>query len=257
MQKGMAPVRLNTRVMTLPEKKAQPFYFKQFTIHQDKCTMKVGTDGVLLGAWADVEGVEQALDIGAGSGLIAIMLAQRAPRARVHAVEIDAPSFEQANENMARSPWSGRLEAFHTPVQDFARQAVHRYQHIVSNPPFFSGGTFSHNHNRTNVRHTVKLPHGDLLSAVRTLLTPEGKFSLVLPYIEGLRFRELALSYHLHCTRVMEVYPRPGKPVERLLMQFEREPKAKAEESLVIQKEQGNDWTEEYIGLTGGFYLNM
>ena len=241
----------------MPEKKAQPFYFKQFTIHQDKCPMKIGTDGVLLGAWADVTEAKLALDIGTGSGVIAIMLAQRAPHVRVHAVEIDAASFEQAQENMGRSPWSDRLDAHHAAIQDFARQAPLQYEHIVSNPPFFSGGTFSQNNSRTNVRHTIKLPHGDLLNAVRTLLSPDGKFSVVLPYIEGLRFQELAQSYHLHCTRMTEVFPRPGKQVERLLMQFELEKKPLLQDSLVIQQEKGSEWTEEYVRLTGGFYLNM
>ena len=219
--------------------------------------MKVGTDGVMLGAWADTDGVERALDIGAGSGLIAIMLGQRSAHITVDAVEIDEPSYEQARENMAQAPWSSRLRAFHTSIQDFSREAAHQYQLIVSNPPFFSGGTFSDDHNRANVRHAIKLPHGDLLSAVRSLLSPEGKFCLVLPYIEGLRFQELAESYHLHCTRMTEVFPRPGKQVERLLMQFELEKKPLLQDSLVIQQEKGSEWTEEYVRLTGGFYLNM
>ncbi|MCB9303929.1 MAG: methyltransferase [Lewinellaceae bacterium] len=243
--------------MATPKKQAKPFFFKQFTIHQDKCSMKVGTDGVMLGAWADTDGVERALDIGAGSGLIAIMLGQRSAHIMVDAVEIDEPSYEQARENMAQAPWSSRLRAFHTSIQDFSREAAHQYQLIVSNPPFFSGGTFSDDHNRANVRHAIKLPHGDLLSAVRSLLSPEGKFCLVLPYIEGLRFQELAESYHLHCTRMTEVYPKQGKPVERLLMQFERQGKSLEKDSLVIQKEQNNDWTAQYIKMTGAFYLNM
>ncbi len=244
--------------MTMPERKAKPFYFKQFTIHQDRCTMKVGTDGVLLGAWANVEGSSRVLDIGTGSGLVAIMLAQRtSAQAEIHGVEVDKAAAEQARENMAATPWAGRMQVFHTSIQEYAGGASQQYQLIVSNPPFFSGGTFSHNQDRNSVRHTVKLPHGDLLSAVRNLLSPDGRFSLVLPYIEGLRFQELAKNYHLSCTRMTEVRPKAGKPVERLLLEFERKAKPAEKDTLIIQKEGQNEWTEEYIGLAGDFYLKM
>lgn len=243
--------------MTMPEKKAKPFYFKQFTIHQDRCSMKVGTDGVLLGAWANTDDASFILDVGTGSGLIAIMLAQRASEAEIHAVEVDQAAAEQARENMNASPWKDRLKVLNTSIQEYARVAAHGYDLIVSNPPFFSGGTFSHNQDRTSVRHTVKLPHGDLLSAVRNLLSPQGRFSLILPYIEGLRFQELAREYHLYCTRVTEVKPRKDKPVERLLMQFERKEGSLEKGFLTIQHEERNDWTEDYVRLAGDFYLKM
>lgn len=243
--------------MAMPEKKAEPFRFKQFSIQQDRCAMKVGTDGVLLGAWADVQGVENILDVGTGSGVIAIMLAQRAEKAEIHAVEIDRPSAEQARENMDASSWGGRLSVFNTSIQDYARSAPVRYGLIVSNPPFFSGGTFSHNQDRNSVRHTIKLPHGDLLSAVRNLLAPEGRFGLILPYIEGLRFQELARNYNLYCTRITEVMPKRDKPVERLLMQFERQSGKMEKNSLAIQHEKRNEWTQAYVKLAGDFYLNM
>lgn len=243
--------------MAATENKAAPFYFKQFVIHQDKCKMKVGTDGVLLGAWAEAPEVHSALDIGAGTGLIAIMLAQRIQDAHIDCVEIDQPSYEQAMENIAISPWSDRIQAIYAPVQEYARQASQRYDLIVSNPPFFSGGTFSSQDDRASVRHTVKLPHGDLLGAVRTLLAPEGRFCVILPYIEGLRFEELARNYNLYCTKLTEVLTKADKPIERLLMQFERQVKSLEHSRLVIRKEQDGDWTEEYTGLTGAFYLKM
>ncbi len=241
----------------MPEEKAKPFQFKQFNIHQDRCAMKVGTDGVLLGAWADVRSARSILDIGTGSGLIAIMLAQRAPDAHIQAVEVDKEAYEQACGNMAQAPWADRLEAFHMSIQHFAKAAPQRYELIVSNPPFFTGGTFSNHQDRNSVRHTIKLPHGDLLSAVRNLLAPGGRFCLILPYIEGLRFQEMARHYHLYCTRLMEVKPKKEKAVERLLMQFELEQKELEKESLVIQKEGQNEWTEEYVRLAGAFYLYM
>lgn len=221
--------------------------------------MKVGTDGVLLGAWADVSGIKKALDIGTGTGVVAIMLAQRAAEAEIHGVEIDELSCSQATENMQAVPWSERLKAFPLAVQDFARTTTERYDLIVSNPPFFTGGTFSQNQDRNSVRHTVKLPHGELLHAVRTLLKPQGRFCVILPYIEGLRFEELAKNYNFYCTRRMEVHPTPDKPVERLLLQFERTAREAVEkEELVIQQTSTtNDWTADYIALTGAFYLKM
>lgn len=238
-------------------KTAKPFLFKQFTVHQDRCAMKIGTDGVLLGAWADVSGAQQLLDIGTGSGVIALMLAQRTATAVVHAVEVDAEAYGQACENVQATPWSGRVNVFHAAIQDFAATSGEQYDLIVSNPPFFSGGTFSASQDRNSVRHTIKLPHGDLLQAVRKLLSPDGSFCVILPLIEGLRFAELAQDYHLICTKITEVRSKTDKPVERLLMQFQRNARPLIQDSLVVQREERNDWTEEYIKLTGAFYLNM
>ncbi|MEK7256979.1 MAG: methyltransferase, partial [Bacteroidota bacterium] len=215
----------------------------------------VGTDGVLLGAWADVSAAETILDVGTGSGLIAIMLAQRAPEAQIHAVEIDEAAYSQAVENMSQSPWSERLQAFHQSIQDFSKTAPQHYDLIVSNPPFFSGGTFSSSQDKLSVRHTVKLPHGDLLNAARTLLKETGRFCLILPHLEGLRFKELASGYHLYCTKITEVKAFPGKAVERLLLQFERKIAPAEKDVLVIHPENSNQWTEEYLALTSPFYL--
>lgn len=238
---------------------AKPFYFKQFNIHQDKCAMKVGTDGVLLGAWATVDDASAILDIGTGTGVIAIMLAQRSPTATIHAVEIDQDAFDQALGNMQASPWAERLHCFHTSIQDFAKQPGHRtYDLIVSNPPFFSGGTFSNSQDKASVRHTVKLPHGDLLSVVRSLLAPEGRFCLILPHIEGLRFKEMANSYGLYCTNMLEVLPKADKPVERLLLQFERKVRPLEKSSLVIHDSSDmNTWSDGFRELTSGFYTKF
>ncbi len=235
----------------------KPFYFKQFAIFQDRCSMKIGTDGVLLGAWADVSNAKTALDIGTGSGVIAIMIAQRTSSATIHAVEIDTEACTQAQENMLNAPWAARLTAFNTSIQDFASTHHHAYDLIISNPPFFTGGTFSNNQNRNSVRHTIKLPHGDLLSAVRTLLSEEGKFCVILPFIEGLRFQELAQSYNLYCTKITEVRPKADKPIERLLLQFERQEHPILKNELIIQYDGINEWTEAYVALTGDFYLYM
>ncbi len=234
------------------------FRFKEFEIRQDRCTMKVGTDGVLLGAWARVADAQTVLDIGTGSGLIAIMVAQRAPQAKITAVEVEEESYVQACENMAACAWSTRLEARHESIQDFCRHHNERFDLIVSNPPFFSGGTFSLNQDRNSVRHTVKLPNGDLLSAARNLLAKDGRFCVILPHLEGLRLVELARSYKLYCTHITEVYPTAEKPVERLLLQFEHEEKELHQDQLIIQRSpKRNDYTEAYIALTKAFYWKM
>lgn len=239
------------------EKVEQTFQFKQFSIQQDKCSMKVGTDGVLLGAWADVENTTRILDIGTGSGLIAIMLGQRNTTAQIHAVEIDDLAYTQAVDNIKNAPWADRLTAFHQSIQDFAGAQKQEYDLIVSNPPFFTGGTFSFNQDRNSVRHTVKLPHGDMLRAVQKLLVKTGKFCVILPFVEGLRFQELAASYHFYCTRVTEVLTNANKPVERLLMQFELESRTPQRDQLVIRQEGPIEWTEAYQNLTRAFYLKM
>lgn len=244
-------------ISEMKTKTEQAFRFKQFSVNQEKCGMKVGTDGILLGAWADLNGVSSALDIGTGSGLIALMLAQRATGIRVDAVEIDSDSCHQAAENFGDSPWSERLNLIPSSIQDFCKKTEKAYDLIVSNPPFFTGGTFSSSHNRQMVRHTVKLPHGDLLASVRKLLAPEGRFCLILPLIEGLRFIELASHYNLHCVKQTSIRPKANKPIARILLQLERKEKPTTQDELVIQKEGHNEWTDEFMALTGDFYLNM
>ncbi len=235
----------------------QVFRFKQFEVAQDKCAMKIGTDGVLLGAWVDVSDISTALDIGSGTGVIALIIAQRSTQAQIEAVEIDENSFEQTEENFRNAPWSDRLQAQHDSIQNFSRKTDKKYDLIISNPPFFTGGTLSSSNKRNSVRHTVKLPSGDLLRCVQQLLSQKGRFALILPYIEGLKFQELALSYNLHCTKITEVRPRASKPVERLLMQFEKRKIVPIVEELIVYEEEGNHYTKDYIELTKAFYLNM
>lgn len=218
--------------------------------------MKVGTDGVLLGAWVETEAAQSILDIGTGTGVIAVMLAQRNAGAIVHGVEIDEAAAAQAAENMQATPWATRLHVRHHSIQDYARDTEYRYDLIVSNPPFFTGGVLSQSENKTGVRHTVKLPHGDLLRATQHLLADQGVFAVVLPLLEGLRFVEMARSYRLYCERMTEVRTKAGKPVSRLLLQFTRHiPDVIRKDELIIQEDETNSWTPEYRELTSGFYL--
>ena len=235
--------------------KKDTFRFKQFSVDQESCSMKVGTDGVLLGAWTEVKETNTVLDIGTGSGLIAMMLAQRS-KAMIHAVELDEAAWNQATQNFRKTKWYDRLTAFHIPIQDFAKSSQDTYDLVVSNPPFFSGGVFSANQQRANVRQTIKLPNGDLLSAARSLMTKEGRFCVILPVIEGLRFKEMAKNYGLYCNKVTEVFPKRDKRANRLLMQFEKMPKELEEDSFVVW-DQEKKYSADFIKLTREFYLDF
>lgn len=237
----------------------KPFTFKQFKIHQDRCAMKVGTDGVLLGAWASIEGAKNILDIGTGTGVIAVMLAQRSQNTegvKIHAVEIDEAAAEQARDNFKEAPFSERLAVFPLSIQDFARKTATKYDLIVSNPPFFTGGTLNSNGDKTNVRHTVKLPHDDLLNATRQLLSKDGRFCVILPLIEGLRFIEIATTYGFHNTQRTEVRFKKEKPIERLLLSFEKQPQTLQQDALILQHSTtgDRDFTDTYRNLTKDFY---
>jgi len=234
------------------------FKFKQFQIAQEQCSMKIGTDGVLLGAWVSTEGANSVLDIGTGSGVIALMVAQRTKAAKISAVEIDEKSFNQAKQNIDNSPWSSRMDLYNNTIQDYAKTINQTFDLIVCNPPFFTGGTFSNNQERNDVRHTIKLPNGDLLMCANNLLNKNGKFCVILPYIEGLRFKEMAETYGLYTNRVTSVIGKVGKPVERLLIEFCKEKcDTVKEDELVIQIGGRDEYSEEYVSLTKDFYLKM
>jgi tRNA1Val (adenine37-N6)-methyltransferase len=208
------------------------FQFQQFTVAQDKCAMKVGTDGILLGAWAPIEEAQHILDIGAGTGLIGLMVAQRTQEGRVVLVEVDPDAAAQATENVQNSPFSDRAEVIKDSIQQYSTTNQAKFDLIVSNPPFFTGGVISEQEGRANVRHTLKLSHGDLLRSVQRLLAPSGSFCVVLPWLEGLRFAELAAGYHLYPHRLAKVSPHPDKSPNRILLQLKQLPADEVQEEI-------------------------
>lgn len=238
------------------------FRFKAFEVHQDRCAMKVGTDGVLLGAWAAVAQASAILDIGTGTGVLAMMLAQRNLQAQVHAVEVEAAAFEQAKENIMRCPWANRIEAHHMPVQEFASSYKGPlFEAICCNPPFFEAGksTAIKNAARQAARVTDLLSFEDLLEAAFGLLAAKGVFSVLLPVQEGERFVALAKTYGFHLAELRKIYPRVGsKKVKRLLIALVKAPVA--EPVLVdfyIRKigKEYHDYTPEYEALHRDFYI--
>lgn len=230
------------------------FRFKQFTVHQDRTAMKVGTDGVLLGAWAEPEKARSILDIGTGTGLLALMAAQRNREAAIDAIEIEPEAASQARENADRSPWAGRIRIY--PVSLFDFFPSRSYDCILCNPPFFNRSTKTPDAGRTLARHTDSLSHPALLEAAGRLLSADGSFYIILPPEEATVFIHLAENYRLYLLRLTRVLPNPGKPPKRYLMKFTFTKKAVQTDELTIELSR-HEYTPEYIRLTQDFYLNL
>lgn len=229
------------------------FRFKQFVIKQEVAAMKVGTDGVLLGAWADISGANSVLDIGTGSGVIALMIAQRC-NARIMTVEIDSASATQAKHNFESSPWSERLSVEASSLQDYSKNHSQKFDLIVSNPPYFHKSLKSALPERTVARHTDELPNADLIQGVSRLLLPEGRFCAIFPYAEGNIFIAEAANHGLYCNKKLFVKTKPDKPIIRILMEFSFNKKRLPESTISIHTAEG-EYTEDYKRLTADFYL--
>jgi tRNA1Val (adenine37-N6)-methyltransferase len=237
-------------------KKVKDFIFKQFKVSQEKSSHKVGTDGVLLGAWASVAHSQKILDIGAGSGVIALMLAQRAPNASVDALEIQEQDALQAEINFQSSPWKDRLRIHHTSLQQYTSES--RYDLIVSNPPYFINSTLPPVSHRSIVRHTHTLSFGVLLEGINKLLSPHGIFAVILPVVEGKHFISAAKEIELRLHRICEFKSRAKKTPERLLMEFGFSEKQLITEELILYRDDvGEEWSDDYKALTREFYLKI
>ncbi len=234
------------------------FSFKQFTIEQSKTAMKVGTDGVLLGAWCDLPSDLDAkiLDIGTGTGLIAIMAAQRSPLAMVDAIEIDEMAFEQAVENSQKSPFSSQINIYHCSLQNYLPEESCLYAAIVCNPPYFINSLKNPDSSRSTARHTDSLSFNDLITHSFRLLKEEGILSVILPTAEGNQFIELAKNSGFIVTRTTNIHPTVGAETKRLLIELQKnnEPILIEESHLTIEISR-HQYTEEYISLTRDFYL--
>lgn len=228
------------------------FRFRQFEVCNEKSALKVGTDAVLLGAAMGMRGDERAmLDIGTGTGVIALMAAQRCPSARIDAIDIDAPSVEEAASNFALSPWAGRLHAIHSALQQFTPEE--EYDLIFSNPPFFEHSLTNPDRRETTARHTESLSYRDILAFAAAHLSPEGRLALVLPHECGADLKRTAASFGLFPCRLLSVRTTAAKPPRRLVAEFSRGKCTPAEDSLVLQD--GPSRTAEYSALTSEFYL--
>jgi len=218
--------------------------------------MKVGTDGILLGAWVECNGVERGLDVGTGTGLIALMMAQKNNDILVDGVEINESAFLEANSNVKDATFGHRIQLFNESIQDFALSCKDKYDLIVSNPPFFTGGTMSNNMDKRLIRHTIKLSHADLLRSVSRLMSPKGRFAVIVPFLEGLRFIEIASTYNLHLQRKTQVRSKEGSKIVRLLLSFSKSQVKTVEEDDIHLYDEENKRSQAFAELTKDFYLS-
>lgn len=237
---------------------ANPFFqFKKFTIRHDKCAMKVGTDAVLLGAWADTAHCNNILDIGTGTGIIALMLAQRS-NAIIDAIDIDREACIQAEENVATSPFAGRINIVYASCAEFAASPKQKkYDLIVSNPPYFINSLKCPDNKRSMARHTDSLSLPALIKDSYALLSATGRIALVLPYEQLGEVEEIAHENALYIGRQTAVIPTPEAQPKRLLIELSATDTGTKKRDTLIIEEARHQYTSDYIALTKEFYLKM
>lgn len=231
------------------------FHFKRFSVDDVLCAMKVGTDGVLIGAWADIEGAKHILDMGTGSGLIALMVAQRNEEAHIEAIDIDEGAVLQARNNIEASPWRERIVVAHSDANSYT--SSQRFDHIVSNPPFFTTTLLSPDERRAMARHCSTLSYDDIITTAERLLVPEGRLSLILPTSEAAQFRRVAFE-RLWLRRETTVLTRKGDAPKRTMMEFVlcSEPLMPRVDTLEIYDD-GGVYSDKYRQLTAEYYLKF
>jgi tRNA1Val (adenine37-N6)-methyltransferase len=243
------------------------FQFKKFTINQDRCAMKVGTDGVLLGAWCPIDNNPfSILDIGAGTGILSLILAQRSNAEhpslqgelaqQIDAIEIDENAFEQCVENFENSPWGDKLFCFHAGLDEFMEEPEDEYDLIISNPPFYTEDYKTENEQRDLARFSDALPFEDLVEAANLLLSENGIFAVIIPFKEEEKFITLAKDFELHPFKITRVKGTPTTEIKRSLLAFSKTQKQTLIDELIIETAR-HQYTEEYIDLTKDFYLKM
>jgi len=238
----------------------KPFQFKEFSVHQDKTAMKIGTDAVLLGAWCSLgEYPDTILDIGSGTGVISLMLAQRSDAMTIDAVEIDGDAYEQTVENFEKSVWGDRLFCYNTSFIEFAKEIAEeeeQYDIIVSNPPFYTDKFETENDARNKARFTSSLSFEELIKGVSEVLSANGTFSVIIPFKEEGSFVKQAKKFNLFLNKVCHVRGNEKAEIKRSLLSFSFDEKEVKKEVLTIEKER-HQYTDAYINLTKDFYLKM
>ena len=233
---------------------SKPFQFKEFCIEQDRCAMKIGTDGVLLGAWTKPNDVLSILDIGTGTGLIALMLAQKSQSETIDALEIDEDAYEQAVGNFEQSPWADRLFCYHASLLEFAKEIDEQYDLIVSNPPFYAENYPSTDPKRNKARFAASLPFEHLFACVAKLLSPEGHFNMIAPFKEEENLLQTAKNHKLHPTQICRVRGNPDSAIKRSLFKFSFQKTEVLYENLTLEIER-HKRTTAYDKLVLDFYL--
>lgn len=234
-----------------------PFKFKQFTVNQDKCAMKIGTDAVLLGAWTSLtNNPESILDIGSGTGVIALMLAQRSHAGLIDAVEIDDHAYQQCVKNFENSPWPDRLFCYHASLQEYCQEFEDKYDLIISNPPFYDDNYKSENSQRDLARFQDAMPFELLIGCISKLLSKSGVFSVIIPFNKENYFIDLASKYNLFPNRILHVKGNSSSKIVRSLIELSFIQSEIKKETITIETSR-HQYTQEYINLTKDFYLKM
>lgn len=232
------------------------FQFKQFRIEQHHAAMKVNTDGVLLGAWVNVENAVTVLDVGTGTGLIALMIAQRSD-ANITGVEIEKNAAEEANLNVQNSKWSNRISIINSSFQEYVKKTGKKFDVIVSNPPFFSNSVKNKNLHLSIARHNHLLPFEDIIAGAEILLNDNGILSLILPVSQANAFTEKALGKNLFLNRLTLVKPFPEKEPNRSLMEFGKKQHTFEKTVISVFDDTGKDYSEEFKNMAHDFYLKL
>jgi len=232
------------------------FKFKQFTVHQEHAPFKITTDSVMLGAWAQLKDAKNILDIGAGTGILSLMAAQRT-EAQIVAIEPDLGSYIQAGLNISDSLWHKRITLIKIRVQDYLPAAGLFFDAVITNPPFFVDSLPNPDAGKAMARHSFNMSHRELLEAALRLMAPSGNLQMVLPVSEATLFIEMAASLGLYCQRKLIVKPTPAIPPSRVLMTFCRDKRIVEEATIVIEKEGRHHYSDEYVSLTKEFYLKF
>jgi len=235
----------------------KPFKFKEFNILQDKTAMKVGTDGVLLGAWVEIDkNAKSILDIGTGTGLIALQIAQRSDAEIIDAIEIESDAFEQAVNNFENSNWADRLYCYHTSLQAFADEIDEKYDLIVSNPPFYTSTYKKLDQKRAIARHANAMPYESLLLHTSKLLSKKGTCAFIIPFQNENIFLEIATKNNLYPNRITHVKGNATSVYKRSLIQLTSIKCNPLKEELIIEISR-HIYTQEYKNLVKDFYINM
>jgi len=239
-----------------------PFIFKQFDVNQDRCAMKIGTDAVLLGAWTSLNNkTSSILDIGAGTGILSLMLAQRSNTKLIDAIEIDDNAYEQCVNNFEQSQWGDRLFCYHASLDEFVDEIEGKYDLIICNPPFYSEDYKTENTPRDLARFQDAMPFEHLLESVSKLLSKTGKFSVIIPFKEEDKFIHLALTFKMIPIRICHVKGNLTSEIKRSLIEFSFSKANKLQNDikiseLIIEIER-HKYTQDYINLVKDFYLKM
>ncbi len=242
----------------------QPFRFKEFTIEQDRCAMKIGTDGVLLGAWVSIKSNPfSVLDIGTGTGIIALQLAQRSNAEIVDAIEIDDDAYEQCVDNFESSPWGDRLFCYHASLGEFVEEIDEKYDIVISNPPFYAPSLATNSDEENKISESRKLarfndalPFDELIKGASLLLSNEGVFAVIIPRNEEENIIKIAVQVNLFPKRICRVRGNKTTEEKRSIIEFSFKKTSVIIENLIIENSR-HEYTDEYIGLVQDFYLKM